>query len=230
MDNFSVKKIIIGEKNIDMITDKDGINWYPFKYFLRRILCKYDDLSSFRDSNMIKYMKVFDYQSLIHFRKNKTWFMNEDGIKYLLRHMNIVYKGSQENYNVREKAFFEACIYFKVKPKIQLNPKIINVPPPNLKDYDVWSLLCIENDGLLNSHSQWKECNSCNYFYPNTINYFKNNKDKCTQCQGEDFKCKNERIQYIYDNNGLNLLYLIYINDSPEKIKEELLKFLNYEN
>ena len=47
---FTIQHIYIGEKVLDQLTDEEGTKWYPLKSFLTRILCKYDKVSSFRDS------------------------------------------------------------------------------------------------------------------------------------------------------------------------------------
>ena len=61
MDKFTIEKVFIGEKIIDEITDEYGVKWYPFKRFLESILCKYDKVSKFRDSVIIRYMQVIEY-------------------------------------------------------------------------------------------------------------------------------------------------------------------------
>lgn len=226
MDNFTIERVFIGDKVIDKLTDSEGIEWYPFKRFLESILCKYDKTSKFRDSEMIRYLQVIAYPA----NKNnpnrlvKTWCINTNGIKYLLRHMNIFQKGNTNInlYRAREKGFFEACLYFKVKPLEKLDPLYINTPP-KLKDYDIWSVTCIENDIKLKANDRWKKCTECNYYYPDKTRYFgsdrKKNK-KCLQCQGKDFKCQNKIIQFIYDNNGLDLLYKMSLNNNEDIIKE----------
>lgn len=233
MCKFSIEKTMIGEKVIDEITDEHGIKWYPFKRFLESILCKYDKTSKFRDSNMIRYMQVIEYavnpknpNKLI-----KTWCINENGIKYLLRHMNIFQKGKTNInlYRAREKGFFEACLYFKVKTPDKLEPLYINFPP-RINDYDVWSVLCIENDLKLKTNDRWKRCSECNYYYPDRVRYFGSNKKenkKCLQCQGKNFECQNKIIQFIYDNNGYDLLYKLHIYKSETEIINELKKFIS---
>ena len=109
MDKFTIEKVFIGEKIIDEITDEYGVKWYPFKRFLESILCKYDKVSKFRDSVIIRYMQVIEYavNPKAPERLVKTWCINENGIKYLLRHMNIFQKGKTNInlYRAREKGF-----------------------------------------------------------------------------------------------------------------------------
>lgn len=226
-----ITEIKIGDKIIDQITDDNGVNWYPLKAFLQRILCKYDKVTTFRDSAISRYMKVFEYNP----KKNKsnrlvkTWFINENGVKYLLRHMSIRKTKNTKMYIAREKGFFEACIYFNVKNHDELEPLYINTIP-DLKEYDIWSLLCITNDTKITNTTSWKKCPECGYYYPNKINYFGSNRKKqtkCLQCQNKNFHCDNKIIQYIYDNDGLDLLYKLYTSQKESVIIEALKNFIN---
>ena len=104
MDKFTIEKVFIGEKVIDEITDEYGVKWYPFKRFLESILCKYDKVSKFRDSVIIRYMQVIEYavNPKAPERLVKTWCINENGIKYLLRRMNIFQKGKTNIIIIKE--------------------------------------------------------------------------------------------------------------------------------
>ena len=229
MDKFTVEEIRIGNKIIDKITDEEGMNWYPLKTFLLSILCKSDKVSSFRDSAMARYMQVIEYQTdrVGMKRPIKTCCINELGIKYLLRNMKVNKTKNKTLYKAREKGFYEACLFFKVKTPEELDPLYINTPP-KLKDYDIWSVLCIENDLKLQISDRWKRCQECNYYYPDKTRYFgsdtKKNK-RCLQCQGKDFKCQNKIIQFIYENGGLDLLYSLYL-DKDDQIVNSLKKFI----
>ena len=220
---FTIQQVYIGEKVLDQLTDEEGIKWYPLKSFLTRILCKYDKVSSFRDSAISRYMKVFEYNPNKPgaYRKIKMWFINENGVKYLLRHMEIRRVDNKHIYSSREKGFYEACLFFNVKPPNELDPLYINTPP-NLKDYDIWSIMCIENDLKLKNTYRWKKCNECGYYYPDRVRYFgekKTKNSKCLQCQGKNFKCQNKVIQFIYENDGLDLLYKMSLNNNEDIIR-----------
>ena len=230
MSNFTVDQIRIGEKEIDRITDEEGVHWYPLKAFIRKILCKSDKNATFRDSTISRYLKVFEYepQKRGGYRPIKKWCINENGVKFLLRNMKVVNRGKKELYRSREKGFFEACLYFKVRTPDELDPLYINVPP-KLTDYDIWSVVCLENDFRVRSNSRWKKCAECNYYYPDSTRYFGSDKKKnkkCLQCQGKQFKCANYILQYIYDNGGLDLIYKIY-EGKDEDIVRELKNFIN---
>lgn len=227
MNDFTVDTIQIGEKITDRIIDSEGTHWYPLRHFLLRILRKSDKVSSFRDSNLIKYMKVFEYTSGKKGATHpiKMWCMNEDGIKYLLRHMRVRNTRSEHLFKARQKGFYEACLYFGVKTPEELEPVFIN-QTPNLDNYDIWSVLCLSYDNTLTSYQKWRRCLECNYYYPDTERYFGKSTKKCLQCQGRSFKCKNKIAQYIYDHNGLDLLYQIHLGDT-EKAFKLLNEFIN---
>ena len=230
---LEIKEIRIGDKVIDEITDEDGVKWYPFKHFLNRILCKYDKISSFRDSDMARYMKVFTIKTnKPHYHTNVSmWCMNERGIKTILKNTTVNRVHRKDLFESREKGLYEACRYFDVKPLEELDPIFLNVPPKNLKGYDTWSLLCLENDFKLDPLSKWKRCTKCNYYYPYGIRYFGEKmgpNSKCLQCQGKEFKCQNKVIQFLYDHGGLTLLaelegkkYELVVMELRKMIKRE---------
>lgn len=230
MQNFTVEKIIIGNKIIDEITDTDGIKWYPLKQFLERILCKFDKVSTFRDSTISKYMQVIEYpvSSLFPDKNMPTWCINILGVKYLLKHMTIMNKGNNRLYKAREKGFAEACCYFNIKIPTKIDPTFIQTTP-DLSNYDIWSVLCLEYDYNIKPNTIWKKCPECGYYYPDFDSYYGARKIKstpCLQCQQRDFKCKNKVIQYIYENNGIDLLYKLHENNEDNKIVNELKKFI----
>ena len=213
MKEFKLEEIRIGDKIIERITDENNIHWYPLKIFLTSILAKYDKVSSFRDSSMSRYMQVFE----LNLNRNglqrpvKMWCINENGIKYMLRHMTLRKTKNKQMYKVREKALYEACKYFHVTSAEDLDPKIINIMP-NLYEYDIWSVTCLKYDKNIKNNEAWKQCSVCNYYYPLRSKYFGNtpqNHAKCLQCQGKDFKCDNKVMQFIYDKGGIDLLYAI---------------------
>lgn len=231
MNDIKIEKIQIGDKIIDQITDSEGNRWYPLKAFFRKILCKSEKVSSFRDSNMIRYMQVIEYTQDRQggHRPIKTWCISENGIKFLLRNMRVNRTKNKKTYKAREKGFFEACLYFNVRTPEELDPLYINTPP-KLDKYDIWSMICISNDTKINYATRWKRCKDCGYYYPDNVKYFgsnKRNSKSCLQCQNKNFKCQNKIIQYIYENDGLDLLYKLYEIKNDKEIVTELKNFIN---
>lgn len=231
MCKYELDRIIIGEKQLDRLTDEDNIHWYPLKMFLTNILCKYDKVSSFRDSSINRYMKIIEYNPNRTGAKRpiKMWCINENGIKYLLKKMSVVKLHKTRMYNARKKGLYEACLYFNVKNSEIDDPTFIN-QQPNIDNYDIWSLLCIQYDKHLNYYTKWKICPKCGYYYPYKERYFGKNKNKdsnCLQCQNKNFECQNKIIQYIYDNDGFDLLYKLHIDNNDRDIINELKHFID---
>lgn len=230
---ITIEKVRIGDKIIDEITDEEGVKWYPFKKFLNVILCKYDKLASFRDSEMTRYMKVFEYNPNIPGARRdiRIWCMNEKGIKFLLKNTNVKKVHKKDLFEAREKGLYEACRFFNVKPMQSLDPIFLNVPPKNLNGYDTWSILCLKNDFKLSYSNKWKQCPSCNYYYPYSVRYFGKKPtpaSKCLQCQNKDFKCQNKVLQFLYEHDGLKLLGEIY-TDKYEVVVKELRRMIQDE-
>lgn len=230
MSDFKVNKVLIGDRLIDQLTDENGINWYPLSSFFKNILHKDEKISSFRDSKICKYMQVIEYNPNIKGanRDIKMWFINEKGIKYILKNITIKKIKKTWLYNLRKKSLYEACLFFNVKKEFEERPTYINTPP-KLNDYDMWSIICLEYDKHIYMNEKWKICPACNYYYPYRERYFghpKRSTSKCLQCQGKDFKCQNKIIQYIYDNDGFELIYQLRNNDDTNKIVDELNKFI----
>lgn len=225
MHTYTQDKIIIGQKFLDRLTDEDGVNWYPLKTFISRILCKDDKVSSFRDSKMKKYLRVIEYNpNRPGARHNiKMWCINEQGIKYMLKRTTVIKKSSTKNYQLRAQGLAEACLYFDVKPVEPLQPEYLN-EKPDIRDYDVWSILCIENDYKIKVNTKWKLCKECNRYFPDSVRYFKSTnghtKKTCLQCSNQDFVCLNKRIQYIYENGGYDILYSLFIKDDKTAIEK----------
>ena len=133
--------------------------------------------------------------------------------------MNIFQKGRTNInlYRAREKGFFEACLYFKVKTPDKLDPLYINFPP-KLDQYDIWSVLCIENDLKLKPNDRWKKCNECNYYYPDRVRYFGSNK-KENNNQSLNMII-NEMVSLENVFNVASNMGLAYNNDNIKTIKD----------
>lgn len=219
---------------MDEIIDEDGVKWYPLNWFVQKILRKKDKRSLFRDGKTSKYMKVIEYSSdrVGMTTPKKAWCINEKGIKFLLKNMRINKKGSKMTYKAREKGFFEACLYFNVKkPLERLEPTFIK-QIPNLDDYDFWSATCLEYDTYDSPFEPWKFCPECHYYYPFREAYFgakPSVREKCLQCQGKNFRCKNKIIQYIHENGGDELLFQMRNYAPAETIVKELNFFIKRE-
>lgn len=226
---IKVEQISIADRIIDRIEDEEGNYWYPLKAFFLRVLCKREEVKEYRDSSLSRYMKVIKFKPYRSNTEVKTWCMSEQGIKFILKRLSIG-KGKTEGINeLRRKNLSEACLYFGIDRTDELQPKYIKMTP-NLKDYDIWSVLCIENDISINNNTAWKKCVKCDYYYPSTKKYFATSNhivsNICLQCDGRNFKCDNKAIQFLFKNNGRDLLFALHNNESDDKIVEKLHRFI----
>lgn len=226
----NIEQISIANRIIDRIEDEEGTYWYPLKAFFTRILLKKEVTIAFRDSNLSRYMQVFKYTPINAPHEVNVWCMNELGIKYILKRLSVAKSHNEELTELRKKNLSEACLYFGINRVDDLKPNYLEITP-NLKGYDFWSLLCINNDQYINSFTRWHRCSKCKYYYPYNSRYFFQEKRKlthrCLQCCGKNFKCQNKIIQYIYDNDGFDLLFSLENNDEDEKIVRRLNDFIN---
>lgn len=156
--------------------------------------------------------------------------MNENGIKYILKNITIG-NGKDETINeLRRKNLTEACLYFGIDRTQELQPEYIYAAP-KLKDYDIWSLTCIMNDTDLYPNSKWKRCKKCNYYYPCSTKYFQRFRGgrfntSCKMCNNSTFTCDNKVLQYIYEHDGLDLIYALRTYDD-DKVAKQLRIFIN---
>lgn len=229
--DFKLEQIIIADRIIDRI-EEDGVYWFPLTSFFDRILFKKNVTREYRDSSLIKYMKVFEFKPSYSTSTVKAWCMNEMGIKYILKRISVKNTRNIDIDELRRKNLLEACIYFKIKRIDDLESKYINIAP-DIKDYDIWSYLCLTHDFDLKQGDTWKLCDECGYYYPDNAHYFVTNAkrkttDVCIQCSGKDFKCKNEIMNYLYYHDGLNLLFELNKHKRDnEKIINELDMLIN---
>ena len=225
--NFTMKTISIGGRLIDEITE-DGVRWYPLSSFFRRILGKNIRTRYYRDTEYVKYMKVFKIKQFNAPSECKTWCINEEGIKLILQHVWTNRGRSATREMVRQKLLDDARIYFGVHTS---ETPIYTKVKPRLDEYDIWSVYCIECDELITPYVTWKRCSECGFYYPNNRRFYNitltgNTSEKCLQCSGDDFVCANHIAQYIYENGGLDLLYALYKQDYDSVI-DNLYLFLS---
>jgi len=159
--------------------------------------------------------------------KTKAWFMNTEGIYILLQNIRISNSGSVREKLAKERYLAATQSFFNVIPN---NPQDYIGYQPDLSNYDVWSIMCLTRDTSIDNNTIWKRCTNCGFYYPYNKKYFVESNgylsNKCKQCFGLDFVCENKRLQYLHNNNGLDLIYQFYLNDK-DKIVEEFKKWLS---
>lgn len=225
MTKFTVEKYNILSVEQIRLLDEDGVYWYPLKNFFKNVLFRELNITNYRDNEEYsKYMKVIEYKPLKTFNDKplKTWFINNEGMFLILKNTFII-KDTPKKTLMREKYLAAARNFFGVTVTND-EPTFLSYQP-DLSNYDVWSILCLTQDKTIKKETIWKKCEKCGFYYPCSKNYFTKYKTQyssnCKQCSGNDFKCSNKIIQYIYNHDGLDLLYNYYLGDN-DKIIEEL--------
>ena len=203
--------------------------WYPLNLFFNKILFRRTTPGVFRDKEEYrKHMRVIEYINPDNPIKNqitKTWFINTEGLCLILMNITTL-KDTPKKTMVRQRYLAAAQNFFGITSK---NVQEYIGYQPDLSDYDVWSIICLTRDYNISKNTIWKRCNKCGFYYPYNKDYFNKNgkylSNKCRQCTGRDFICKNKKMQYIYTHSGIDLIYQYYLNDK-DKVYEELNKWL----
>lgn len=222
---------ILSVTSYRLLEEETGEYWYPLRLFIQKVLFRNINPVRYRDDEKYnKYMRVIEYSNPNSTNpeknKKKTWFMNTEGI-YLILQNTTTNKGSAKEKLMREKYLAAAQSFFG--GVVSKNEQEYIGYSPDLTNYDVWSIMCLTRDTTINKDTIWKKCSKCGFYYPYTAKYFLNSgyylSTKCRQCCGKDFVCENKRLQYIYKNGGLDLIYQLYLDS--DKITEELKKWIN---
>lgn len=216
MINFKETTVQIGLGEVPCLIDENNTKWYPLNSFFKNILYRGVEISSYRDSSLSKYMQVIEYK----FPKQrgtkplKTWFMNESGIIIILQNIYTLSRNTNKSLiKLREQGLNDACIYFNIQREDLRKPRYSRIVA-NLNNYSLMDKIYIESDNNINSVSEWKRCDKCDYFYPNTHKYFplnsKNNTELvCRKCNGSYFKTEDNDVKKLYEINDENLIQSI---------------------
>ena len=238
MPKFSIEKFEILGIESHRIKDENDEYWYPLTTFFKTFLFRTFQVQKYRDNEKLnKYMKIFNYahpnsHNDVEF---KTWHINTEGMFLILQELPPLKTKKLESrtaFHKKEKAIIATKSFFGVKD-ISQESKIqyINYTPV-LNDYDVWSIMCLKHDKNINKDTIWKKCISCGFYYPDNTRYYERQskgkdplRNQCKQCRGSEFKCDNTKLQFIYQNQGLDLIFQIY-KDDKEKIYEKLISWI----
>lgn len=221
---------ILSVKSYRLLEEETGEYWYPLTLFIKKVLFRNINTVRYRDDDKYnKYMRVIEYSNpdsaVPH--SNKTWFINTEGLYLLLKNISPA-KGNTRKQVMQEK--YLAAAQGFLGGVVSKNAQNFIGYIPDLTNYDVWSIMCLTRDTAINQNTIWKRCSKCGFYYPNTKRYFNPKKkiylyNKCKQCCGQDFTCENKRLQYIYKNDGLDLIYQLYLDS--DKVVDELKKWIN---
>mgnify|MGYP003292612425 CR=1 FL=1 len=226
MDNYTVEEYTIDRTTLQRVKDKDGEYWYPLTSFYEKLLLRKNKTARIRDVELYeKHLKVF---SILPKENStlplKTWCIDTEGMYILLYNMEPI-NDTFERTKVRERRLAAARKFFNVRDHDELGD-FITFTPASFNNYDIWSILCLENDKKITKNTLWKRCYGCNYYYPTLPKYYKMNpntkvlSDKCEMCKGNPFKCDNKRIQNFYDNGGYGIIVAYYKQDAEKMLKE----------
>lgn len=225
-------KVRIGDQLITELIDLEDNKWYPFAFLIQKILCRPEKPSVYRGGDLWKYVDIMEYPSHDQApnRLIKTYVISEKGCKELLKTYKVrnTHNTTETRYNMRRAGYYNACIFFHVRVPEENEPLLMNVTP-SLKGYDTWSMICLEADNTISIGTQWRKCKECGYYYPNNENYFKG--DKCLQCVGKNFACKDTVVQAIYEHpRGLNFLEKILNEKDDAVVGREFKKFMAFKD
>ncbi len=204
--------------------------WYPLSSFFSNVLFRRTSPSVYRDKpEYNKHMRVIEYinpKSNAKDKAVKAWFISTEGMCLILRNLTIA-KDTPKKLMVKQKYLAAAQNFFGIT---SVNSQEFIGYQPDLSEYDVWSIICLTRDFNIKKDTLWKRCRNCGFYYPYNKDYFitRNNylANDCRQCTGNDFVCKNKNIQYIYNHDGLDLLYQYYLGND-NRILEEFKKWLS---
>lgn len=212
-----------------LLEKETGEYWYPITLFFSKILFRKTTAGVFRDNEMYrKHMRVIEYENPDNSFKNKkmkTWFIDTEGMCLILINTKLK-KDTPKKMLVRQKYLAAAQNFFGVTSN---NSQEFIGYQPDLSNYDVWSIMCLTRDYNLKKDTLWKRCGKCGFYYPHNKDYFIERNgylaNNCRQCTGNDFVCKNRKIQFLYNHDGLDLIYQYYLGDK-DKIAEEFNKWI----
>lgn len=211
--NFDESHITLNNHQIPKLTDKEGINWYPITYFFKNALNRKYKAKDFVETRIDKYMQVIIYRFPKAGYMYKTWFINETGLKIILRNIKTSFVGNIEKAYEKELLLDDACNLFNVKRKErQIIYAKINY---ETLTYPKWIMTCFETDTSLNKDTIWKWCRNCGRYFPNTKKYFPyhvsghNNvitHDECKECSGKMFLSDNKDLNALKKHHDSRLI------------------------
>lgn len=220
-ENYVETYFVLNYKQIPRLTDKDGVSWYPLSYFLKKGMNT--TLRAKRYANSVfedKYMKVIIYKFKYAHSKSMTWFVNEEGLKLLLKNFKTVYskgKNAKERTIRKDMILDEACQLFKVRRNC--NNAIYRKLDYRKLHYGKWLSFVFRTDQDLRYDTPFRKCAYCHRWFPYTEKYFgvrykrrKNGtvkllKTYCKECNGEQFHSDNKDVERLKKLGHINYIY-----------------------
>lgn len=208
MEGFTESTKIINDIEFPILIDSDNKTWYPFSYFIKKVLKRTHSARDYFDTEIENHMKSIPYK--FKMQKNnvalRTWFIDEDALKYILKNMTVK-KGKETIMKEKELALDGACIYFGIKNKSERKTKFAKMEP-TYSDYNEWEKIFLKADKDISDNTEWKRCYKCEKYFPNNKKYFDvyKNRYQETLTKGQCLVCK-DKCNLQTDNNDLRTLY-----------------------
>lgn len=182
---------------IPYFKDESEVIYYPIKYILEKVLLK-----ATSQLHKIDKFKPYIKRCIIDFSfkgttKQECYCMSREGWK-------IYFKSNKVNKNKTKDKIDRLNSLLEYFGEEKVNFKIT-------KEYDCYTLSCIDSFKIRSPKVKNKECIVCGREFPNSSHFF--NKDErietgivniCRQCNGGNFLNDNKEDKYIYDLFGLN--------------------------
>lgn len=229
MDIIKEEYIVLNKKNIPRL-NINGFYWYPLTYFFKNALERHYKAKDFVDTQIDKYMQVISYKFPNARSENRTWFINEEGLKKILKNIKTGFNCNDDREYKKDLLLDEACILFKVKRK---NKQTIYSKIDYTKlDYGWWLKDVFYFDNDLNEDTIWKFCPKCQRYFPNNNKYFGSHKSRqknlmlhstCKECENKEIICDNEDINKI-KNNCNSWIINEYINKNYYEVFKYFVK------
>lgn len=190
------KQIELGGIIIPFVTNDEGVNYYPVKYVLEQFLLK-RPLQLHTKDNLKSYIKRYEIDySFKGTTPQETYCMNRDGWKEYFKKG----KKNKNKTNDKIKRMKLWCEYLNIEYKDTVK-----------KEYDIYTLKCIEEFRKKSPKAKMKTCISCERELPNSVYFYtpdsrsiQGTLNVCKECSGWSWTNDNKEYKYIYDNFGLS--------------------------
>lgn len=242
------EEIIINNVEIPVIKEGGKI-WYPIKYMGKHVLLKDLTANQLIKNGYGEYIKQFEieYTNLSKHGGGSqiAYCINTEGLKQILSNCKIA------RLKVNQKiAMKHVCEYIGLNLDIDTEEKFLNMyPETKWRQYDFWSVECIEAILKEIPDIKWQRCSRCGRYYPYHKCFFSkesnpsNNaelKCVCNNCYkslkihyynnqlltNTYYKDGIEWYKFIKNNQNTNDIYEYYINNNikyPNILKNSLL-------
>lgn len=216
------KEIRINEVFIPVI-EEGGEIWYPISYMGSKVLLKSLTGNQLIENGYGEYIKMFevDFRKVVNTQGTQnTYCISEEGLKIVLNGSKIGRLSVEQ-----KKVMKSVCKYIGLIINIDTEEQFLDNYEEELwRQYDFWSVECIEALLKAEPNIKWQRCTKCGRYYPYHKCFFgkesnpKNKSSFKTVCNG----CyKSTRIIYYNDK----VLTNTYYEDG-----EEWYKFLKNKN